>query len=80
MSSRLALPCQGHLDALFHMFGYLNGHHNSDMVFDSSEPDVNLEDFKHEDWCLSIYGDVKEEVPPVVPFEESGPWDTYARA
>ena len=75
MSSHLALPRRGHLDALFHMFGYLKGHHNSEMVFDPSEPDVDLEDFKREDWSLSIYGDVKEEVPPVVAFEESGPGD-----
>ena len=73
LSSHLALPRQGHLEALFHLFAYLKSHHNSEMVFDPSEPDLDLSDFPGEDWTLSIYGDVSEELPPTKPFEESGP-------
>ena len=29
LSSHLALPRKGHLDALFHLFAYLKTHHNS---------------------------------------------------
>ena len=75
MSSHLALPRKGHLDALFHMFAYLKKHHNSEMVFDPSEPDVDTNDFPREDWSLSIYGNVSEELPKSKPFEDSGPGD-----
>ena len=59
MSSHLALTRKGHLEAVFHMFDYLKKHHNSEMVFDPSEPEIDMADFPHEDWSLSIYGDVK---------------------
>ena len=75
MSSHLALPRKGHLEALFHMFAYLKKHHNSEMVFDPSEPDVDTNEFPREDWSLSIYGDVSEELPRSKPFEDSGPGD-----
>ena len=75
MSSHLALPREGHLEALFHMFAYLKVHHNSEMVFDPSEPDIDMDDFPREDWSLSIYGDAEEELPPQKPWEESGPAD-----
>jgi len=75
MSSHLALPRQGYLEALFNVFSYLRGHHNSEMAFDPSEPEINMEDFPREDWSLSIYGDVKEEIPTIMPFETSGPGD-----
>ena len=64
MSSHLALPREGHLEAVFHIFAYLKKNHNSEMVFDPSEPDTNMSDFPREDWSLSIYGDVKEDMPP----------------
>ena len=73
MSSHLALPRKGHLEALMHLFAYLKAHHNSEMVFDPSEPDLGMSDFPREDWSLSIYGDVNEELPPQKPWEESGP-------
>ena len=73
MSSDIALPRKGHLGAVFHMFAYLKKHHNSEMVFDPSEPETDMDDFPREDWSLSIYGDVKEEIPSTCPFFESGP-------
>ena len=45
------------------------------MVFDPSEPDLDMSDFPREDWSLSIYGDVSEELPLQKPWEESGPAD-----
>ena len=45
MSSHLALPREGHLEAVFHMFEYLKKNHNSEMVFDPSEPDIDMSDF-----------------------------------
>ena len=78
MSSHLALPREGHLEAVFHMFAYLKKNHNSEMVFDPSEPDIDMSDFPREYWSLSIYGDVKEDMPPTCPFTESGPADMPA--
>jgi hypothetical protein len=67
MSSHLALPRAGHLEELFHIFGYLDKHHNAEMVFDPTEPEVDEDDFKRRDWGNSIYGDVEEEMPPNMP-------------
>ena len=78
MSSHLALPRKGHLDAVFHMFAYLKKHHNSEMVFDPSELDIDMASFPREDWSLSIYDDVKEDMPPTRSFAESGPADMPA--
>ena len=71
MSSHITLPQRGNLESLFHMFSYLKNHQNSEMLFDATEPDVDMADFPREDWCLIIYGDVQEEVPPIVLFDES---------
>ena len=54
------------------MFSYLKKHHNSEMMFDHTEPDVDMDDFQREDWGLRIYGDVKEEIPPILLFSEQG--------
>ena len=75
MSSHLALPRRGHLGRLFHMFSYLKKHQKSEMLFNTTKPDIEMADFQLEDWGLSIYGDVKEEIPPIVSFAESGPSD-----
>ena len=47
--SHLAFPREGHLQQLFHMFAYLKRNHNSDMVFDPSQPiiDESLLDRKY---------------------------------
>ena len=52
------------------MFSYLKKHHNSEMMFDHTEPDVDMDDFQREDWGLRIYGDVKEEITPILLFSE----------
>ena len=75
MSSCLAMPRKGHLDTLFHAFTYQKKNHNAEMVFDPTEPEVDMMDFLREDWSYSIYGDAKEELPPIKPFAESGPGD-----
>ena len=57
MASHLALPRRGHLDALYHTFGFLKKHHNAEMVFDPREPEVDPQVFPEKDWSRSIYGD-----------------------
>jgi hypothetical protein len=56
LSSHLAMPRQGHLDAVFHIFAYLKIRHNSRMVFDPMYPKINMGRFKEMDWT-SLYGD-----------------------
>ena len=38
MPSHMAMPREGHLDQLFNIFSYLRKYHNTEMVFDSSDP------------------------------------------
>ena len=37
MSSHLALPREGHLECLFHLFSYLGKYHNAEMIYDPTE-------------------------------------------
>ena len=70
--SHLAFPWRGHLERLFHIFSYHKKHHISEMLFDTTEPDVDMADFQREEWGISIYGDFKEEMLPILFFSESG--------
>lgn len=67
--SHLALPQEGHLTKILHIFGYLDKHHNATMVFDPTEWDVLLGEFEKEDWDYYIYGceGFTEEIPPNAP-------------
>ena len=59
----MALPRQGHFDQLFHMFAYLKAKHNSEMVFDPSEPNIDMSTFEKQDWQHTVYGAGSEENP-----------------
>ena len=67
LSSHLALPRRGHLNAIFHLFGFLRKHHNAEMVFDPREPEIDASNFPKQDWSRSIYGDAKEAIPGNLP-------------
>ena len=67
MVSMMALPREGRLTQLYHMFSFLKSKHNAVMVFDPSEPDINLSLFTHEDWTSTAYGDCKEDLSPNSP-------------
>ena len=49
MMSHFAIFRQGHLAVLFHMVSYLKKHHNDEMVFDPTEPDVDIKDVQIKD-------------------------------
>jgi len=66
LSSHIAMPREGHLDAVFHLYAYLKIKHNSRMAFDPTYPDIDLENFPEHDW-QEFYGDVKEALPPDMP-------------
>jgi hypothetical protein len=57
---------EGHLDAVYHLFAYLSLHHNARVVFDPTYPDVDMHAFIKTNW-KSMYGDVKEAIPPNAP-------------
>jgi hypothetical protein len=67
MSSCLALPRFGHLQQLYYIFAYLKKHHNTEMVFDPTIPDIDAKAFEKKDWSNTVYssGDVelKEALP-----------------
>ena len=64
MASVMALPRKGHLDQLFHMFGFLKIKHNAELILDPSYPEIDKSSFERKDWTHSVYGEIKEEVIP----------------
>jgi len=66
LSSFLAMPRDGHLQQVFHIFAYLKQHHNSRIVFDPTYPDLEYEKFERNEW-KNFYGDMKEEIPDNIP-------------
>ena len=69
MSSHLEMPRKGHLDQMLHIFAYLHKYHNTELVYDPSDPVVECDVFKRRDWTSSEFGAVqgKEEIPPNMP-------------
>ena len=66
VASQMALQCEGHLDAIFRVFGYLKNKHNLRLVLDPSYPEIDHSDFPDNDWT-SMYGNVKVAIPPDAP-------------
>jgi hypothetical protein len=69
MSSHLAMPREGHLTQVLQVFSYLKKYHNTEMVFDPSDPVVDGSSFERKDWTSSEFGhiDGQEELPPNMP-------------
>ena len=69
MSSHLAMPRKGHLDQVLHIFAYLHKYHNTELVYDPSDPVVEYDVFEWRDWTSSEFGAVqgKEEILPNMP-------------
>ena len=66
MAAHMAMPREGHLDNIFHMFAYLKTKHNSRMVFDPSYPTIDMTSFKECDW-KHFYKGAKEAIPDNAP-------------
>jgi hypothetical protein len=63
----LALPRKGRLEAVFHLFAYLNKKHNGVIVLDPTYPDIDLRKFNDGvDW-KNIYGDFEKPRSPDAP-------------
>ena len=59
MSSCLASPREGHLEQVLHIFAYLKKYHNTELVYDPSDPVVDENDFERRDWASSEFGHVE---------------------
>ena len=66
MSPHLALPRRGHLEQLYHIFGYLKAHPKCNLFFDPQHPKVDERAFKEYDW-YDFYRDAKERLPSDMP-------------
>lgn len=64
LSQFMASPRIGHLQAAYHLFGWVSKHLHSGIVFDDTPIEVEVEPDK--DWS-DIYGDTEEELPPRMP-------------
>ena len=69
MSSHMAMPREGHLEQLFHIFSYLSKYHNTELVFDPSDPVIDEYKYQRRDWTLSEFGHLqgKPTFPPNAP-------------
>ena len=65
-ASHLALPREGHLDALFQIYAYLKKRHNSHIVLDPTYLNEPQGEFIECNW-REFYGNVKEPIPPNAP-------------
>jgi len=67
LSSCLAMPRDSHLEQVFHIFAYLKGKHNTEMIFDPSIPEIDGSLSPKEDWSRSVYVTSDCELKEVVP-------------
>ena len=69
MSSHLAMPREGHMAEVLRIFAHLRKYHNTELVFDPSDPVVDELAFEQRDWTSSEFGHVqgKEEIPTNMP-------------
>ena len=69
MSSFMAMPREGQLKQLLHIFAYLKKFHNTELVLDPSDPVIDYGDFDKKDWTSSEFGHVdgEEQVPSNMP-------------
>ena len=66
MSNYLALPRRGHLEQIFHVFGYLKVKPKKKLCFDPQHPAINERLFAAHDW-YDFYRDAKEAIPEDAP-------------
>ena len=67
MASMMAMPREGHLDEVYHIFAYLKIKHNAEMVFDPSDPDIDPSLFPPQDWSDTVYDGAKDEISSDTP-------------
>jgi hypothetical protein len=66
LSTHLALPREGHLQQVYHMFGYLKAKPKKTLAFDPTHPDIDESRFLKCDWH-DFYRGAKETIPGDAP-------------
>ena len=66
MSTHLAMPRQGHLEQVHHIFGYLKKRPKGKLFFDPQHPELDERSFTTYDW-YDVYRDATEPVPGDIP-------------
>eukprot|EP00957_Ditylum_brightwellii_P099562 7584169-Ditylum_brightwellii.AAC.1 len=63
------MPREGHLGQIFHIFTYLKKLHNTEIVYDPSDPCIETGNFEQKDWTSSEFGHIsgEERLPPKLP-------------
>ena len=61
--SRLSLPREEHLDAVFHIYSYIRVNNNLILLLDPNYPDIDESKFFECDW-KEFYVDATEEISP----------------
>ena len=59
MSSHMALPREGHVSHLIQVFSYICKYHNSELVFDLSDPVIDMFLFERKEWTYSEFEHIK---------------------
>ena len=74
MLSSLSLLQSGHLEQLYHIFLYLKKHHNTGIVFVPTEPTIDGERFKKQDWRYFVYATDNTDLKEALPGNMPEPW------
>jgi len=67
LSSFRAAPRKGHLDRAKRVFGYLARMKSAAIRVRTEEPDYSDLPYREYDWAKSVYGEVREDIPPDAP-------------
>ena len=67
LASCMALPREGYLQQLYHVFAYLKNKHNAQLLFDPTHPHIDLDQYELDLNWEKVYGDVSEDVPKNAP-------------
>jgi hypothetical protein len=69
ISSHLVLPRVGQLEQVFHIFTHLKKYHNTEVVYDPSDPVIDEAQFDAKDWASSEFGHLngEEKLHPNMP-------------
>ena len=59
LSSFVAMPREGHLQQIYHIYGYLKSHHNARIMLDPTYPEVSQDDFCGKSSYIDANGDRK---------------------
>ena len=66
LSSHVALPREGHIDAAVHAMAHVGQKYNSRLVYDPLYPEIDYSVFKKCVWS-EFYRDAKESIPMNAP-------------